>query len=70
MRLILTILLAFALEGALLPAHSLPGDYMPDSVPPAAGSKNQPAVSTFPSELTAEGLVSLAGGQYAIQSGS
>lgn len=70
MRLILTILLASALEGALLPAHSLPGDYMPDSVPPAAGAKNQPAVSTFPSELTAEGLVSLAGGQYAIQMGA
>lgn len=69
MRLILTILLASALEGALLPAHSLPGDYMPDSVPPP-GSKNQPAVSTFPSELTAEGLVSLAGGQYAIQMGA
>jgi len=70
MRLILTILLAFSLEGALLPAYSLPGDYMPDSVPHAAGSKNQPAVSTFPSELTAEGLVSLAGGPYAIQMGA
>jgi hypothetical protein len=70
MRILLTILLTFALEGALLPAHSLPGDYMPDSVPPSTGSKNLPAISTFPSELTAEGLVSLAGGQYAIQMGA
>ncbi|MDX9728346.1 MAG: SPOR domain-containing protein [Bacteroidales bacterium] len=70
MRILLTILLTFALEGALLPAHSLPGDYMPDSVPPSAGSKNLPAISTFPTELTAEGLVSLAGGQYAIQMGA
>ena len=70
MKLILTILLAFALEGSLLPAHSLPGDYMPDSVPHGAGSKNLPPVSTFPSELTAEGLVSLAGGPYAIQMGA
>jgi cell division septation protein DedD len=43
---------------------------MPDSVPPSSGSKNLPAVSTFPSELTAEGLISLAGGQYAIQMGA
>ena len=70
MRLLLTILLTLAFEGALLPAHSLPGDYMPDSVPPPSGSKSLPAVSTFPTELTAEGLVSLAGGQYAIQMGA
>jgi hypothetical protein len=70
MRLFLTILLTLAFEGALLPAHSLPGDYTPDSVPPSSGSKHLPAVSTFPTELTAEGLVSLAGGPYAIQMGA
>jgi hypothetical protein len=70
MRILLTILLTFALDGALLPSHSLPGDYIPDSVPPSTGSKNLPAISTFPSELTAEGLVSLAGGQYPIQMGA
>jgi hypothetical protein len=70
MRILLTILLTLAFEGALLPAHSLPGDYLPDSVPTSTASKNQPAVSTFPSELTAEGLVSLAGGQYSIQMGA
>ncbi|MHC1732465.1 MAG: SPOR domain-containing protein [Bacteroidales bacterium] len=70
MRLLLTILLTFTFEGALLPAHSLSGDYMPDSVPSSTASKNLPAVSTFPSELTAEGLISLAGGQYAIQMGA
>ncbi len=66
----MTILLTLAFEGALLPVRSLPGDYVPDSVPPESVSKNLPVVSTFPSELTAEGLISLAGGQYAIQMGA
>jgi hypothetical protein len=70
MRLLLTILLTFTFEGVLLPAHSLPGDYMPDSFPTTSDSKNLVAISTFPSELTAEGLISLAGGQYAIQMGA
>ena len=70
MRLLMTILLILAFEGALLPVRSLPGDYVPDSVPPESVSKNLPVVSTFPSELTAEGLISLAGGQYAIQMGA
>jgi hypothetical protein len=70
MRLILTILLTFAIQGALLPVQSNTNNYIPDSVPTGSGKMALPAPSSFPSELTVDGLVSLAGGHYAIQMGA
>ena len=70
MRLILTILLTFAIQGALLPVQSSPVNYKPDSVPTVSNENYIPVLSSFPSELTVQGLVSLAGGQFAIQMGA
>jgi len=70
MRLILTILLTFAIQGTLLPVQNNPDNYMPDSVPLALNEKTVPVLSSFPSELTVDGLISLAGGNFAIQMGA
>ena len=70
MRLILTILLTFAIQGALLPVQSSPVNYKPDSVPTVSNENYIPVISSFPSELTVQGLVSLARGHFAIQMGA
>ncbi|NLE34386.1 MAG: hypothetical protein GX622_04735 [Bacteroidales bacterium] len=70
MKAILTILLTIALGNASLHLSGSRCDYGPDSVPINKNIKVQPAMSSFPAELTADGLISLAGGDYAIQMGA
>ncbi len=70
MKAILTILLTIAVGSASLSLSGSISDNGPDSVPLNKTNKAQPAMSTFPAELTVDGLVSLAGGEYAIQMGA
>ncbi|NLE35505.1 MAG: SPOR domain-containing protein, partial [Bacteroidales bacterium] len=70
MRTILTILLTVAVASASQPLSGSKCDYGPDSVPMNKTITIQPAMSSFPAELTVDGLVSLAGGEYAIQMGA
>ncbi|MDX9903544.1 MAG: SPOR domain-containing protein [Bacteroidales bacterium] len=65
-----TILVAFALS--LLPVTGMTGDpfYASDSASVARTSSPMTTLSTFPSELTVEGVVSLSRGNFAIQMGA
>jgi len=70
MKSILTILLTVAVGSASLPLSGNKCEYGPDSVPINKNIRVQPAMSSFPAELTVDGLVSLAGAEYAIQLGA
>lgn len=58
------------MKGTMSSAYCYAGNYMPDSVPATSNANAQPVLSTFPTELTVEGLVSMANGNFAIQMGA
>ncbi|MEZ4997820.1 MAG: SPOR domain-containing protein [Bacteroidales bacterium] len=66
----LTILLALALCSPALNAFSHTEVSGSDISSPRNNESTVPVLSSFPSELTVDGLVSLAGGRYAIQMGA
>ncbi len=70
MRMKLTILLAMAAGAVTLQAFSPAEESWTDSVRSQGTGSAVPVLSTFPSELTVNGLVSLANGHYAIQMGA
>jgi len=70
MRKTLTIMLAMAVSGITLQAFSPADEEGSDSVRSHGPEPAVPVLSTFPSELTVGGLVSLANGNYAIQMGA
>jgi len=70
MRRTMTILLAMALCAVTLQAFSPSEENGADSVHSHGPETTVPVLSSFPSELTPGGLVSLANGNYAIQMGA
>ncbi len=70
MKMTLTILLALALCSPALNAFSHTEESGSDISSPRNNESTVPVLSSFPSELTVDGLVSLAGGRYAIQMGA
>jgi SPOR domain len=70
MRMVYTILLALAFHSAPMQALNLTAVSEADSINAALPEATVMVLSTFPSELTVEGLVSLSRGNYAIQMGA
>ncbi len=70
MKIIFTILLALAFHNSLIQAINLTGVPEADSLHVTISEANMPVLSSFPSELTVDGLVSLSRGNYAIQMGA
>ena len=70
MKKTLTIVVAFVVTAVTLQGFSPAGADGNDSVRSRTTEPAVPVLSTFPSELTAGGLVSLASGHYAIQMGA
>jgi hypothetical protein len=70
MRKTLTILMAMAVSAFTLQAFSPTDESGTDSVRSHGTESAVPVLSTFPSELTPGGLISLASGNYAIQMGA
>jgi len=70
MRLIRTILLALCIGCPFLQAAAYHADDSPDAAKIPHTEATIPVLSSFPSELTPDGLTSLAGGNYVIQMGA
>ncbi|MCU0457985.1 MAG: SPOR domain-containing protein [Bacteroidales bacterium] len=70
MRMTLTILMALAASTVTLQASNTTEESRTDSMRSPETESAVPVLSTFPSELTVGGLVSLANGHYAIQMGA
>ncbi len=72
MRMTLTILLAIAMTHTPLPGTNQmdTSDYGDDPKPSDMAEMSVPVLSSFPSELTVDGLASLARGNFAIQMGA
>jgi len=70
MKMIFTILLVLALQPASMEAGTHSGTTEADSIHAAATETTVTVLSSFPSELTVDGLVSLSRGNFAIQMGA